>query len=215
MPTNPNSPAQGAVRSTFGYLASTWNLYGEGTQNAWLECAKRFPKTDSLGQTIVLSGFQQFMRSNTAFLFVGQAVLNTPPADTPWGTNVIVPTVVAGPVKKFEFAYTPPPDGQFLIVDCSPQVSAGINFWSQWKNLAIQGHAGPSPAEELAKYQLLFGSLIPDQKIFFRSRVLNECGVYGPEAIVSTLITGTATVTLTGARSGKTKEKGKQAQADA
>lgn len=188
IPTNPATDAQSIVRSRLGERASLWAGLTASIHAGWQACADRFPKTDSLGQTIKLSGFQQFIRSNTALGMVG--VLQLEPAqDTTFSANNIEPTVSAAPPKAFTIAYPMPAVGQWLFIDASPMVSNGISYWSDYRNLAIQSSAGPSPAEELAKYELKFGPLIGGKKIFFRCRCLNECGVFGPAYYISTIVT--------------------------
>lgn len=205
MPVNPRTQAQTRVRGTLGEVASLWGDISEDSRRSWIDCAQRFPKVDALGQTIVLSAFQQFVRSNSALRFVGQAVQNSPKADQPFSNNVILPTVHAGTTKLFEIAYTQPSTGQFLVIDVSGQVSRGITFWSDYRNLAIQSSAGPSPAEELAKYEALYGPLVAGSRIWFRSRVLNECGVYGPayETFTDVANTGPAAKPAPKASKGK------------
>lgn len=188
IPVNPRTELQTKVRETFGGLASAWTVLTDTQRAAWEVCARKFPKVDSLGQTVVLSGFQQFIRSNTAMNQTGQGSQLEPKPDTYFSNAAIVPTVKAGTTPKFEFTYQPSNPGQFLVVDVSPQVRPGISYFTDYRNLAIQPSNGTSPAEELGKYQATFGALMPGMKIFFRSRVLNECGVYGPEFTTTTIV---------------------------
>lgn len=188
IPTNPNTSLQTQARSRLGVWASSWASSTDSQRQAWQSCADRFPKTDSLGQKIVLSGFQQYVRSNTVLQLVSAAQA-IPAADTPFGNNIIVADISAKTPKTFEIGYTPPPPGQWLFIYCSDQVSSGISFWSDYRLLAIQPASATGPAEELAKYELKFGPLLGGKRIFLKSRVLNECGVFGPDYVISVIVT--------------------------
>jgi hypothetical protein len=188
MPTNPKTELQTQRREIFGGLASAWAALSDTQRASWLGCAKKFPKVDSLGQTVVLSAFQQFLRSNTVLNMIGVGSQLEPKADTLFSNAPIVPSINAGATPKFEFEYQPPNVGQYLLVDCSPMVRPGVSYFADWRNLAIQGSGSVSPADELAKYVLRYGTLQAGTRIFLRSRVLNECGVFGPEFVTSTIV---------------------------
>lgn len=202
IPVNPASPLQSNTRSLLGNSAASWSAINDQTRAAWEDCAKRFPKVDSLGQTYFLSGFQQYIRANQALKGIGEAGQNVPLPDTSWTSPVIVPTVEAGTTPVFEFTYQPIKAKQFLVVDVSGMVNAGRSYWSDYRQLAIQGQGSLSPAEELAKYTLRYGPLLAGARIFFRSRVLNECGVYSAPAYVNTLV-GAGTVIPLAAAEGE------------
>ena len=179
MPTNPRTGPQSDARQRLTSAAAQWADLTPAQRAGWEDCAKRFPKTDSLGQQIFLSGFQQFVRSNSALTFVGKPMQLNPLADNPFGNAAIYPTVTAGTTPEFTFTYMFILVTQMLVVDVSGQLSQGVSYCSDYRNLAIQAGGPPTPIDELVKYQGKFGALIAGQKIFFRSRVLNECGVYG------------------------------------
>lgn len=208
IPTNPNSIGQSLARTTMATLASLWGNIKPSERLAWEDCARRFPKTDSLGQTIVLSGFQQFIRSNSALTFVGASGTGLVPLpDTPFSATNIQPTVSTVATKTFDINYVVPPVGQFIVIDTSGQLSAGIAFCSDYRNLAIQSHGSIAPAEELAKYENKYGPLLVGKKIFFRSRCLNECGVYSAPFYTSTIVEGPVVLAARGAKAKASQAK--------
>lgn len=64
VPTNPNSSGQNAVRSYMAAAVAAWsNELTDAQREAWRVYALNVPTTDSLGQELVLTGQQMFIRS--------------------------------------------------------------------------------------------------------------------------------------------------------
>jgi len=187
IPVNPQTTRQTQVRDTFGDLASQWGTLTPTQRASWETCALEFPKVDSLGQAIVLSGFNMFVRANSALVDIGEAVLLTPVASTAWVTATVVPTAAAG-TPALSIAYVAPAAGHFLRVDAGPMVSAGRSYGDTFALLFFVDDTGVSPQNALAAYVARWGALIAGQRIFVRARALNQCGVFGPEYVTSVVV---------------------------
>lgn len=80
VPTNPNSIRQQDVRSNFGTLVQFWtNTLADSQRATWNEYAAATPTVDVLGQPLVLTGQQMFIRSNVNRLILGFAIVGTAP----------------------------------------------------------------------------------------------------------------------------------------
>lgn len=68
------------------------------------------------------------------------------------------------------FTPTPVPIGYSLIVEATPQMSAGKRFVprSAYRVVQVVAAAGVSPANILTSYVALFGALAVGSRIFFR-----------------------------------------------
>ncbi len=81
-PINPNSDAQAKVRSCIAYLTEYWADFLSVQNRAdWGTYATNVPMKNVLGQTIHLSGFNHFIRSNAGRLYHDWNILHEGPTD--------------------------------------------------------------------------------------------------------------------------------------
>ena len=187
MPVNPATSKQTVARTSFGTIAAQWRTLSGSQRNAWEACAAEFPIVNSLGQTVTLTGMQQFIRANTAMVAAGLSVLTSPLTATDWSDNTCSLTLDFS-TPTCSIAFTPPAAGQVLVFDMGQQVSAGIGFYDNFRFIVSQDDGDTSPVAVLSTYRATWGDLIEDKKIFVRCRCLNECGVFGPEFISSAIV---------------------------
>lgn len=89
IPTNPNSIRQQAVRTNFGTLVQQWTSGITAAQRAlWTDYANNTPVLDALGNQILLTGQNQFIRSNSVRLQIGQAIIAAAPTTYNTGSPV-------------------------------------------------------------------------------------------------------------------------------
>lgn len=80
VPTNPNTAGQMAVRSYMAAAVTTWQTGMSPLQRTgWGNYAANVPTTDSLGQELVLTGQQMFIRAAIARARAGQTFVLDPP----------------------------------------------------------------------------------------------------------------------------------------
>lgn len=145
VPTNPNTGRQQLVRSIMNGLMQAWSEeLSESQRQAWRDYAANVPVTDSLGQTMQLSGINWFVRANvpriqansdlagaSGFVRVDQApaVFNTGP------------TILT--VDSFEGDFTTPPgtvdltatldseavDNSLVLLYVAPPQTPGVRFY--------------------------------------------------------------------------------------
>lgn len=90
-------------------------------------------------------------------------------------------------------AYVPTPlaAGTKLLIEATPQLSAGINFVgrSQFRFVQVTAAAAASPANILAAYNALFGALVSGRKIFVRLTPITSGGFRGVPYVTSVIVT--------------------------
>ena len=80
MPCQPvGSGRRGVIRAAFGAASGAWAGLTQTVQAAWTSYADSHPYSDSLGQSIKLTGHQMFVAINTMLLNCGAAVSSTIP----------------------------------------------------------------------------------------------------------------------------------------
>jgi hypothetical protein len=167
-PVQPRTAAQLAVRAHQSTNAAAWRALTQTQRDGWQSLGLSMTRTDSLGQTQTLTGFQAYCSVNNLNLLVGNAAVSDPPAIvTPTALLTMTPTS-AHTVPAFSVAFTPTPlaTGQKVIIRAGPQRSAGRNFESDFRVMFIGAAASTSPANVLTAYQAKFGTPSAGAKIF-------------------------------------------------
>lgn len=157
--SNPNTPAQAAVRSRFGSLSSQFRGLTSSQIAAWNTAAATFPIIDRLGDTRYLSGLGLFVQLNSNLVAAGLSVIENPPAKQAFPAFVgltMSGTVSAGAITELlgEATFSESlASGSFVImVKASPVVSASI---SNAKNLMRSVAAVPVSAGSSSEVDLL------------------------------------------------------------
>lgn len=79
-PTNPNTALQQAVRNALAQLTVRWSQTVTAAQRtAWNLYASSVSMTNKLGESIFLSGFNQYLRSNIVLLQSGGTIVDAGP----------------------------------------------------------------------------------------------------------------------------------------
>lgn len=94
VPTNPNTARQQDIRSSIGGLMQDWSMeLSEAQREAWRQYAANVPVTDTLGQTMQLSGVNWFVKSQSLPHFAimqglsGASAVQTSDAPTTFNTG--------------------------------------------------------------------------------------------------------------------------------
>lgn len=166
IPVNPNTSAQGTARARMAINAAAWRTLTDNQRAGWRDLGLSMTKTDSLGQSYTLTGFQAFCCVNINNLNAGNAVVSDAPAlTTPDALTTATITLTAA---AFSIAYTPTPlpAAERLFTFVSPQRSAGRFYESDFRLLAVSAAAAASPANVFAAYSAKFGVPIVGNRIF-------------------------------------------------
>jgi hypothetical protein len=79
LPVNPSSGDQVTVRSVFGNLSSRWATITADQRTAWSTYAANTPVTNPLGDSIILTGQQMYIRCNAARQRAGLSIIDDGP----------------------------------------------------------------------------------------------------------------------------------------
>jgi hypothetical protein len=167
-PVNPNSTAQGTARARLAAASAAWRGLDDATRAGWIALGNLMTRTDSLGQTYTLSGFQAYVSVNSNRALVGDAALDDAPAlATPEAIATVTPTVTDA---AFSVAWTPTPlgTGERMLLFASPPRSAGRGFEGDYRFIKASSAAGTSPLDAATEYAAKFGVQVPGNRVFIR-----------------------------------------------
>jgi len=176
------------IRSYFGGASSGWNALTAAQQAAWDSYASLNPITDSLGQSITLTGQQQFVSIYTSCLNTGIAAPTAPPASNAVYTPAVTSftATVATPVLTILFVAGS--TGQFVNVQVSPPMNAGRRYNGTWWQVKTQA-ATVTTTDIHIPYITQFGLWAIGQKIWYKANPVNASGVIGTPVIGAAIST--------------------------
>ena len=182
-PVNPNSVRQVTARTIMSFLAEYWHSDLTALQRAgWDTYAAAVAMTNRLGETIHLTGFNHFVRSNAVVKAYGgtaiedaPTVLSLPEKDTDLVCNE---EGIAGQTFTFTCDNTGwDPNGdlkaRILLYQGQPQLASRIFFGGPWRYMDVinptEGAAGTGTYDAAFAFAL-------GQKVWFQARVLTVAG---------------------------------------
>lgn len=188
IPVNPNTSAQQAARDDFSAASQAWRGLTQAQRDAWAAYAATRPRTNSLGQTIYLTGHQTFVSLRSLMAACNLKLPTVPPVGAPseLATIGVTDQTVAG----FTCAATPAivPANTACQIQSSPPLSAGREFNGDFRTVRI---APATDGPELNANDMIqkWGSLAAGQKYFIRMRLVSVAGGEGAWATASTVLT--------------------------
>lgn len=185
------SGRRAAVRAAFAAASAGWAGLTNVQREAWNSFADSHPITDSLGQSIVLTGHQMYVRVECSRSNTGIASDVAPPADLDLN-DLSAATVLFGLVGGIEVdAWTGPADG-VIAVGLSRPFSPGRSFNKTfWQPPGAAGYVAGSAAPytlSTAAYAAEFGAPATGQRVFVRLTPHSSDGWNGAPVILSTLV---------------------------
>lgn len=193
-PVNPQSAAQGLVRSRLASLASGWRSLTAAARLAWNSAVSDFAKTDVFGDLREPSGFNLYQRLNNNLLAIGSAAITVPPIPTAVDsfTSMSLAAEDATVAESLVITYAPAIAADHKVkVFATPPVSPGKSFVkSEYRLIDVIATADASPYEAISAYQAVFGSTGEvGQKIFVKMvQVESSTGIEGVPVSASTLV---------------------------
>lgn len=187
-PVNPNSTAQGNVRARLAANAAAWRDLTDLQRAGWASLGQMMVRTDSLGQTYSLTGFQAYCSVNNNNVAASVAVVSSAPGlVTPSAFETLTPTATAATLSV-AYTITPLAAGQKAFIFASPQRSAGRNFEGDLRLVHVSAAAAASPANIFTAYQARFGTPVVGNRIFIVGIVYDGGFQSGPH-ITSVVVT--------------------------
>lgn len=180
-PVNPQSSAQGFTRNNFALGATNWRGLTSAQRAAWAAFAADHPKTDSLGQTVVLTGACCYTGSTTLQRRLGVVTAITdPPLICAIPALPTFTLTLTGP-GTMTLAFTGAPTaGDYWQFMAGPPVSPGVNFWNNYRYITKLDSTATTGVALGTLYTAVWGTLITGQRLFFRSRYVVKGQFPGP-----------------------------------
>ena len=176
------------IRAAFGNASQAWSTLDPETQAAWSSYAAEYPVTDSLGQSITLTGQQMFISIFTQSINCGSGTTPAVPASRT--QDVISPAAISwGTIAAplFTVTWTPGGDANFVLVAASAPVSPGVSFMKTfWQTATPAANLGTLAIR--TEYEAQFGSTSVGQKIFVKLTPVNQYFVTGTPTIISSIV---------------------------
>ena len=183
-PVNPQSSRQSAIRAIVAAVSEAWNGTLTAVQRAaWEVFASNVPETNKLGETINLTGFNQYVKSNIAALNADQpAIADAPIIFTLPGEDILYSTEIDAGTGKITIAFDDARDwldedeGAMIVQMGIPQ-NASINFFDgPWRHAGIiQGNLAIPPTTPDSAIDVPF-SVGDGQKVWTRAKILRADG---------------------------------------
>lgn len=120
-------------RATFGYLARKWKLLTDGQRDSWDDYAEEHPVDDGFGGTMILSGFNMWIKLQAIVLMNGDTPVMTSPVVDP-AAGMASLTVVKGALVEGDIDLTWTHNGtggaaDWNLIEISPgHISPAIAF---------------------------------------------------------------------------------------
>lgn len=178
------------IRSKFGAASTSWSTLTSTEQAAWQTYADSHPITDSLGQSIKLTGHQMYVAINTQLQNCGQAQSSVPPVDATVVAPVLtVYTAVASTgVVTITMTASGTSSDFILVAFARPQSSGRSQVSAYWQADVLPGNSIGN-ATEGTKVVAQFGALVAGQRLFLKLTPVNQYGVTGTPLITFATVT--------------------------
>jgi hypothetical protein len=187
-PVNPNTTAQGTVRARLAANSAAWRALTDLQRAGWEALGEMMTRTDALGQTYSLTGFQAYCSVNNNKVAAGDATVSAAPAlVTPSALLTCALTITAA-TASIAYTVTPLPANCRLFSFMSPQRSAGRAFEGDFRLVAVSAAAAASPANVFSAYSARFGTPVVGNRVFVSAVVYNggfQSGPYITSAVVT------------------------------
>lgn len=190
-PVQPVGSGRRAIaRANFAAASVGWSGLTTAQMGQWDSFAAQHPVTDSLGQSVVLTGHQMFVKVNATRLNVLMTISLVPPADltlfTLAGTTMAASLTGGVQVEGFNTGS----DGKIAFA-VSKSMSPGRTFQKTfWQPLSASGVIGSGESDAAittAEYAAEFGTPTVGQRVWARLTPVSKDGWPGTHAIFSAI----------------------------
>lgn len=177
------------IRAAFGSQSSGYAALTAAQQAAWTSAAASHPVTDSLGQSIFLTGQQLYVSVNTALLNAGGAITATPPGTfAVFAMGSFTFTAVSAGAITVTLAGAGAA-GDFALIAFSRPLSGGRFFTKTFWQGTHQAGNSAAPYVATAAYHNQFGTPPVGTRIFCKATPVSSAGVTGVPVIQFATVT--------------------------
>lgn len=182
-PVNPNSARQSKVRAVMANLVERWNeILDNAQRTAWATYAAAVVMKNRLGESIKLSGFNHYIRSNASYLdAVAQYIDDAPTTlalasqDPAFAIAATADDQKIAVTFNTDFEWNSEPGAGMVFLHGRPQNNTRNFFAGPYRGIewlgGIQPPGNASPQEQDAIFTLVEG-----QKIWVQARIIRADG---------------------------------------
>jgi hypothetical protein len=189
IPANPSTASQVHVRSNEAAISAAWRNLDNETRAIWNEATLSYPRTNSLGETYYLSGFNFFMSCNLYLLPYTTIIQADWQASEMPSAISISQLDCNGAANSFELCFDYMPNSSSLVgaVYASRALSAGVNYCkSEFRFIGFIECTGQTRSNMWTQYTNVFTYLGVDYKYFAQLKIFNsESGLCSPPTQIS------------------------------
>jgi len=194
-PVNPNTPAQQAARASVTVLTERWSeTLNQAQRDAWDLYGSNVAMTNRIGQTIHLTGFNHYIRSNATKIRLALAPVDDGPVDfTVPDTDPAFAITVSEATQNITATYNAAlawadEDGGLLhMFQGQPQNAQRTFFGGPWRLwTAVQGVNGAPPASP--KVAPAVFAVSEGQRQWVYGRILREDGRLSSTFVAQVLV---------------------------
>lgn len=169
IPTDPISSLQATRRAVFGQASAVWlQNMSESQRDAWDLYAENTPVTDSFGDSILLSGHQMFIRTETITKLIGVGQILTAPSVFGLGPSP-VPGVLTSFVATINQVMPGIPADTTVVMYAGRPVNPSVSYFrGPWRFVTS---SDASPVNGTQPFPAVIG-----QRQWVRLRQLNDDG---------------------------------------
>ena len=182
-PVNPLSERQEFIRATLSHLAEYWHHNLDATERGlWNVYAAAVAMTNRIGETIHLTGFNHFLRSNCPQLMLGEAIKDAAPATLSLmekdETTLCSEEDIAAQTFTFTFNNTGwgmNPDDKYWLCfyQGQPQLVSRFFFAGPWRFMSAAGTVAGALGTQVLPAEFPFAL---NQKVWFQARMISFSG---------------------------------------
>jgi len=182
-PVNPNTALQVAIRSALSLLTTRWSQTLTADQRtAWNLYGASVNMTNKLGETMNLSGFNHYIRSNVILeqyggpnIDDGPTVFELPQADPTFAITASEATQEISFVYDANLSWASETDAHMVLYQGSPQNAQRNFFNGPWRKCTIaSGDVGGAPASP--KVGAAVFAMAEGQRLWAYGRILRADG---------------------------------------
>lgn len=193
-PSNPRSAAQMFVRSNLAFLAQKWKTLTQENRDAWSGAVSNYTRTDVFGDVKTPTGYNLFMRINTALRDASTELFFNVPApavEVAGVQDVYVEKVEVGDGYNVTVSFGSDDESNgYLLIDASPPLSMGVSTagsrYKRIENAEVLDFSEPfSVSDFRGSYEAIYGNLPVGHKVFIRVTVMMSNGQRGVPFVTS------------------------------
>lgn len=168
IPTNPDTASQQNVRAILSAQSQSWSDRTAAERAAWEQWASQNPITNALGDSILMSGHQSYIKLRSRLALDFQTLIDVPPiVNAPTALETITQDGDIG-LGDVDLAFTASPlaAGVRLWQTCAVINSAGVSFVKNLRRfIGTSPSAQASPFDNQSQIETVFGTLVVGQTI--------------------------------------------------